>query len=86
MIKQDIWQGTPVYKISNELLTVTLCPGINNNVISVYDQVLDREMLRVPPSPQELKDNPIQYGTPILFSPEPDSPGPLFFRRQRVSI
>lgn len=69
MIKQELWQGTPVYVLENSMLSVTLCPSLNNNVIRIRDLVLQRDVLKVPESPGQLKRNPALYGTPILFPP-----------------
>ncbi|MBP1992058.1 aldose 1-epimerase [Paenibacillus eucommiae] len=69
MIQQEDWQGVPIYTVSNDVLSFSLCPSINNNLFRVWDKKLNREVLRVPESPQTLKDAPVHYGTPILFPP-----------------
>jgi aldose 1-epimerase len=69
VIKKEDWQGVEVYTVSNEMLSFSLCPSINNNLYSIWDKKLDRELLRVPEGPQTLADSPIHYGTPIMMPP-----------------
>ncbi|TVY09442.1 aldose 1-epimerase [Paenibacillus cremeus] len=79
MIKQIDWQGTPAYTLENDTLIVSICPAIGNNAYSIWDKKLDRETLRVPASPAELIEQPIQYGTPILMPPNRISKGKFHF-------
>ncbi|MDF2959288.1 MAG: aldose 1-epimerase [Paenibacillus sp.] len=69
MIKQIDWQGTPAYILENDHLTVSICPAIGNNVYSIWDKKLQREMLRTPESPAALAEQFVQFGTPILMPP-----------------
>lgn len=69
MIKPLDWQGTPAFLMENDKLAVTICPAIGSNVYSLWDKTLQRELLRVPPSPDELRAQPVQYGTPVLMPP-----------------
>lgn len=69
IIKQIDWQGTPAYTLENDHLIVSICPSVGNNVYSIWDKTLEREMLRVPASPAEMAAEPVQYGTPILMPP-----------------
>ncbi|SFK79534.1 aldose 1-epimerase [Paenibacillus sp. 1_12] len=69
MIKQIDWQGTPAYVLENEQLIVSICPGIGNNVYSIWDKKLQREMLRTPEGPAALSEQFVQFGTPILMPP-----------------
>lgn len=69
MIRQIDWQGTPVYVLESDKLIVSICPAIGNNVYSIWDKKLGREMLRTPSSPTDLKEQPVQFGTPILMPP-----------------
>ncbi|WP_213526922.1 aldose 1-epimerase [Paenibacillus sp. J31TS4] len=69
MIKQDTWQDVPVYTLENESLAVTLCPSIGNNVYRIWDKEAEREVLRVPDSPDVLRKSPVHYGTPVLIPP-----------------
>lgn len=69
MIKQIDWQGTPAYTLENDKLIVSICPAIGNNVYSIWDKTLQREMLRVPAAPSDLAEQPVQYGTPVLMPP-----------------
>lgn len=43
MIKQIDWQGTPAHVLENEFLIVSICPGIGNNVYSIWDKKLQRK-------------------------------------------
>jgi aldose 1-epimerase len=69
MIKQIDWQGTPAHLLENDYLIVSICPGIGNNVYSIWDKTLQREMLRTPENPSAMADQFVQYGTPILMPP-----------------
>ncbi|SEC65412.1 aldose 1-epimerase [Paenibacillus sp. GP183] len=69
MIKKEDWQGVQVYTVSNDILSFSLCPSINNNVYSIWDKKLNRELLRVPESPKTLAEARIHYGTPIMMPP-----------------
>lgn len=69
MIKQIDWQGTPAFVLENDRLIVSICPALGSNLYSIWDKTLQREMLRVPPSPGELAEQPVQYGTPVLMPP-----------------
>ena len=69
MIQRIDWQGTPAYTLENDHLIVSVCPAIGNNVYSIWDKTLQRELLRVPASPSDMADAPVQYGTPILMPP-----------------
>ncbi|UUZ90204.1 aldose 1-epimerase [Paenibacillus sp. P25] len=69
MIKQIDWQGTPAFVMESDHLIVSVCPAIGSNVYSIWDKKLQREMLRVPPSPADLAAQPVQYGTPVLMPP-----------------
>ncbi|KIL42421.1 aldose epimerase [Gordoniibacillus kamchatkensis] len=69
MIKQDSWQGQTIYLLENNRLAVSLVPSINNNVYQIYDKTLQREVLSVPESPEQLLERPVHFGTPILMPP-----------------
>ncbi|WP_079912669.1 aldose 1-epimerase [Paenibacillus sp. 32352] len=82
MIKQIDWQGTPAYTLENDKLIVSICPALGNNVYSIWDKTLDREILRVPASPAELEQQPVQFGTPILMPPNRIREGRFQFQGQ----
>jgi aldose 1-epimerase len=69
MIRESKWQDVPIYTLENDRLAVSLVPSINNNVYRIYDKTLQRDVLRVPDSPQQLLEHPVHYGTPILMPP-----------------
>lgn len=69
MISQQVWEGETLYHLQNDRLSVYLCPSLNNNVIRIYDHVLEREVLRVPDSKEVLLERPVHFGTPILLPP-----------------
>jgi aldose 1-epimerase len=79
VIKKEDWQGVPIYTVSNEMLSFSLCPSINNNLYRIWDKKLNRELLRVPESPQMLADTPIYYGTPIMMPPNRIRRGAFIF-------
>ncbi|WP_282940424.1 aldose 1-epimerase [Paenibacillus sp. RC67] len=82
MIKQIDWQGTPAYTLENDKLIVSICPALGNNVYSIWDKTLEREMLRVPASPGEMEQQPVQFGTPILMPPNRIQEGRFQFNGQ----
>jgi aldose 1-epimerase len=69
MIKKEDWQGIQVYTVSNDALSFSLCPSINNNVYRILDKKWNRELLKIPESSKALANSPIQYGTPIMMPP-----------------
>jgi aldose 1-epimerase len=69
MIQKQEWHGQEVYVLENDRLAATLCPGLGNNLIRLYDKVAKREVLRVPANPEQLQEAPVHYGTPILMPP-----------------
>jgi aldose 1-epimerase len=69
MIRTEDWQGQQVYILENKQMIATLCPGLGNNMISVFDKLESRELLRVPADPAQLQASPVHYGTPILMPP-----------------
>ncbi|NOU95776.1 aldose 1-epimerase [Paenibacillus sp. LMG 31456] len=69
MARQMDWQGTPAYILENDQLIVSICPAIGNNVYSIWDKKLQRELLRTPESSAALAEQFVQYGTPILMPP-----------------
>ncbi|MEK3720477.1 aldose 1-epimerase [Paenibacillus sp. FSL H8-0034] len=79
MIKQIDWQGTPAHVLENEFLIVSICPGIGNNVYSIWDKKLQREMLRTPEGPAALSEQFVQFGTPILMPPNRIDKGQFTF-------
>ncbi|WP_409342262.1 aldose 1-epimerase [Paenibacillus sp. MBLB4367] len=69
MINREQWHGTPVVTLENDKLLVALCPSLGNNLYRMWDKTAQREVLRVPPEPQALIDNPGHYGTPLMMPP-----------------
>ncbi len=69
MIQEHLWHGLPVYTMRNENLAVSLCPSLGNNLYRVWDEAKQREVLRVPDSPEALKKAPGHYGTPVMLPP-----------------
>lgn len=69
MFTQQLWHGETVHILENDFLSVTICPAINNNLIRIWDKTLNREVLRMPDLPEQLREKPAHYGTPILMPP-----------------
>ncbi|MEI7025364.1 aldose 1-epimerase [Paenibacillus sp. y28] len=69
MISKQSWQGVTVYTLHNSQLSASLCPELGCNLYSIRDHAEDRELLRAPSTPEELREQPIQFGTPILMPP-----------------
>lgn len=86
MIKTSDWQQTPIYTMENEFLLVHLCPSIGNNVYRIWDKVKQREVLRVPASPQQLLESPVHYGTPVLIPPNRITKGTFRFQDRQYQL
>jgi aldose 1-epimerase len=69
MTLQEAWQHTPVYTLENEELAVSLCPSLGNNLYRIWDKRAKRDVLRAPERPELLRENPGQYGTPLMLPP-----------------
>lgn len=69
MALQEDWQKPPVYTVENEELAVSLCPWYGNNLYRIWDKRAKREVLRVPERLEILKENPGQFGTPLMLPP-----------------
>lgn len=69
MITKQQWQGVDIYVLENDQLSFSLCPSIGNNGFRLFDKLAEREVLRVPDSPETLQASPVHYGTPILTPP-----------------
>lgn len=80
MIKQDNWHGVPIYTMENDQLLVSLCPSFGNNLFRIWDKIAEREVLRVPANPEELKKAPGHYGTPLMMPPNRIRQGAFSFR------
>lgn len=86
MIKTEDWQQIPIYTMENDFLLVHLCPSIGNNVYRIWDKVKQREVLRVPSSPQQLQESPVHYGTPILIPPNRITKGAFRFQDRQYQL
>lgn len=65
------WNGYDTYTLHSQELEVTLLPHLGNNVISVYDHIHEREIIRKP-AEEELAlylQKPYHFGMPILIPP-----------------
>ncbi|WP_135553985.1 aldose 1-epimerase [Paenibacillus cymbidii] len=82
MIKQEQWQGIPVYTMTSGSLTASLCPSLGNNLYRLYDGAAEREILRVPDSPETLRQTPGHYGTPLMLPPNRLRHGAFAYRGQ----
>lgn len=80
MIKAADWQQVPIFTMENDDLLVHLCPSIGNNIYRIWDKVKQRELLRVPESPEQLLEKPVHYGTPILIPPNRITKGKFRFQ------
>lgn len=69
MIREDVWHGHKTYTLENERLAVSIVPSLNNNAYRIYDKKLQRDVLRVPESAEQLAERPVHFGTPILMPP-----------------
>lgn len=82
MIKTADWQNTPIYTMENDHLIVHLVPSIGNNIYRIWDKTKQREVLRVPYSPQQLLESPVHYGTPVLIPPNRITKGKFTFQNR----
>lgn len=86
MIQQQLWQGIPVYTMQTEQLSASLCPSLGNNLYRLWDIAGQREVLRVPDHPDQLKHNPIHYGTPMMVPPNRIRHGKFHFRGKEYAF
>lgn len=70
----------PAIKVGNEYLECILVPSWGSNLISIIEKKTNTELLRVPASQAEFWENPVLYGTPILFPPNRIDKGAFTFR------
>lgn len=68
-VKQETWQGMPVYVLDNDQLTAWLCPELGNNLYRLYDKKAARDVLLPASCPEELKRQPGSAGTPLMLPP-----------------
>ncbi|PEL09340.1 aldose 1-epimerase [Bacillus sp. AFS017336] len=59
----------PAIKAGNSELEIIIIPGWGSNLISMVHKGSNTELLRVPTSTKEYVNNPVLFGTPILFPP-----------------
>lgn len=86
MITTTDWKNVPIYRMENDELIVYLCPAIGNNIYRIWDKVKERELLRVPESPEQLLESPVHYGTPILIPPNRISAGKFTFQDREYQL
>ncbi|WP_314591189.1 aldose 1-epimerase [Paenibacillus terrigena] len=65
------WSGQDTYILNSDQLAVTLLPGLGNNVIRIWDKVLERDVLRKPEESdyEFYMQKPYHFGIPILIPP-----------------
>lgn len=65
------WNGQSTYILHSDQLEVTLLPGLGNNVIRIWDKVLNRDVLRKPEESDYdfYMQKPYHFGIPLLIPP-----------------
>ncbi|OPA79997.1 aldose 1-epimerase [Paenibacillus selenitireducens] len=65
------WNGQATYILHSDQLEVTLLPGLGNNVIRIWDKVLNRDVLRKPEESDFdfYMQKPYHFGIPLLIPP-----------------
>ncbi|MGG0178176.1 aldose 1-epimerase [Gottfriedia acidiceleris] len=72
----------PAIKAGNSELEIIIIPGWGSNLISMVHKKSNTELLRVPNSTEEYLNNPVLYGTPILFPPNRIDQGKFRFGKR----
>lgn len=67
--EETTFLGQPATKAGNEEMEMILVHGWGSNLLSLRYKPLQAELLRVPRTKEEYLQQPILYGTPILFPP-----------------
>lgn len=65
------WNGQATYILHSNQLEVTLLPGLGNNVVRIWDKVLNRDILRKPEESDFdfYMQKPYHFGIPIMIPP-----------------
>ncbi|WP_405104232.1 aldose 1-epimerase [Paenibacillus sp. FSL K6-1217] len=65
------WNGYDTYILHSRELEVTLLPRLGNNVISLWDRTMERQILRQPEesNPASYMQKPYHFGLPLLVPP-----------------
>ncbi len=74
-VTKEHWNGYDTYVLHSPELEVTMIPRLGNNIISVRDLKLDRDIVRRP-GEEELAfylQKPYHFGLPILIPPGTES-------------
>lgn len=70
-VTKGLWNGYDTYTLHSRDLEVTLLPRLGNNIISIYDRIQNREVVRKPDE-QDLAfylQKPYHFGVPMLMPP-----------------
>ena len=70
-VTKGLWNGYDTYILHSRDLEVTLLPRLGNNIISIYDRIQNREVVRKPDE-QDLAfylQKPYHFGVPMLIPP-----------------
>ncbi|MCM3785963.1 aldose 1-epimerase [Neobacillus mesonae] len=70
-VTKGLWNGYDTYTLHSRDLEVTLLPRLGNNIISIYDRIQNREVVRKPDE-QDLAfylQKPYHFGVPMLIPP-----------------
>ncbi|GIM45116.1 aldose 1-epimerase [Collibacillus ludicampi] len=68
-VENMTYLGEPAIRAGNERMEIILVPGWGSNLISIFHKEKNASLLRTPKSREEFWENPVLYGTPILFPP-----------------
>ncbi|KAA6452590.1 aldose 1-epimerase [Bacillus atrophaeus] len=81
-IEETTYLGAPAIRAGNQHMEFILVPEWGSNLISIVHKETDVHLLREPESEKQFHDNPILYGTPILFPPNRISDGTFDYKGQ----
>ena len=68
-VEEILWHGEPAISLAAGGYKALVLPEIGANLISLSDETRQLELLRCPKDANELKQNPVIYGVPVLFPP-----------------
>lgn len=73
-------EGWEVYRLENREISASIAPALGANIFRLKDKKVGHSILRSPPTLAKLRDEPVLWGTPILFPPNRIRGGAFDFR------
>lgn len=78
--KEEMWHGERAWYLTGGGYEAVVLPTFGANCISLRHSASGANLLRTPPSAEELRANPNVYGLPLLFPPNRIADGRYMFQ------